>query len=601
MAVAVAPDDELATLEQTTFDDTPTDAEDAATLTKFLEEWVEDYAPHQIKCDYWDKCDRAYLGEITRTKDQEDEVYPRYLWQNAEALVANMIDERPKSHLIPRNNTKPQQAKCFEKVLAYQEQEDGYEAELISFFRQGVIRGSSALKSAWLVDKRRVRQRTWAQDGSENPSKIVTTYHPRATTICVDVKDLIVDSRATTRRNVRRVFYVTYSTMAELEENPNYRNLDKVRLMNRENATAAGESNSQRIGSSRSDAPTDAVSRRGLHKVVERWDDRGGLVAVCDDKVVIRSGAGPFDHGMIPFDWAMPTPEMFKMGGISLMAMLSDVQTALWRLLNAALENADAMAAFVLFYQRDSIRKDDLDLFPGAKVGVDQMGAFEPFRPPTEVLTASQAMIGQLKGEMQTVSPANPYVTGAQNTGIDNRTATGISLIQSASQKLILLMKRSMMLCVEGECRKRIALNKQLLDRNVPILLGDKSGYEYVGPEEIQGDYDFIVEDVAESLNQQQQRADALAKAQALSQLNAAAVMMPGQPPGLIDFKPVAQDIAEAFGDPPDKYLNSAAGAAPASQTGGAPLPPLPPPPDLNGLLALAGSGGGAPPQAPVA
>ena len=584
--------DQAAELERN-LDDTPTPAEDAIVLTKFLKELEADQRAHAVRQAYWTKCDQAYMGEIKRSKAQDADVFPRYLWQNGEALCANMIDERPKSHILARDPRKAQNAKCFERVLSYQESEDDYENQLIAFFRQGIVRGATALKNPWVLDKRTIRKREWGPQG-ELPSQLKTTYHPRASTVAVDVNDLILDSRATSWRNMRRVFYRTYATLDELRENPNYRNLDKLESITL-GEQQVSQTSSSTIGYTQTGGPSPAPSKQGLYEILERWDDHAGLVVVAERAVVIRSGASPFDHGRIPFSYATPNPELFQAGGISLMATLADVQTAMWRLLNAGLTNAEAMAAFVLFYQRDSVDKNDLDIFPGAKIGVDVMSAFEPFRPPTEVLTASQSMIDQLKGEMQSVSPANAYITGAQNSSIDNRTATGVSLIQSAAQKLIMLMKRQMMIAVENSSRQRMWLNQQLLDRAVPVLLGDAAeGYTIVPPEMIQGDYDFIFEDVAESLNQSQQRADVLAKSQALEQIGAAYVgahAVPGVPP-LLDYEAIVKDLSEAFNEPADKYLaKQATGSAPVGLPGVGLQPPGPP--------LLGGSGGGPPPGQP--
>jgi hypothetical protein len=183
---------------------------------------------------------------------------------------------------------------------------------------------------------------------------------------------------------------------------------------------------------------------------------------------------------------------------------------------------------------------------------------------------------------MQTISPANAYMSGADSTQIDQKTATGISLIQNMGQRRLLRKKRELGYGLRRAGQQQIALNQHLLESTMAIPPSQADGlndWVFVEPRQLQGKYLYKVEDVSESLNRQEKRAEALAKATFF--LGNAAIF---QQFGVqLNAKAIMEDVSEAFDEDPEKYIapQPMLGGAMMGGMGAAPMPGGAPPPGI--------------------
>jgi hypothetical protein len=158
-----------------------------------------------------------------------------------------------------------------------------------------------------------------------------------------------------------------------------------------------------------------------------------------------------------------------------------------------------------------------------------------------------------LKGDLQNITGAVGYLSGASNTQIDQTTATGISVISNMAAKRIIRMKQQIMFAMRRAGEQQIALNQQLLPGPVAVRIDKESSDDWriVTPTDIQGQYDFRVEDANESLMRQERRAEALAFANWFGQ-NYMLLTQSGVTPNM---RRVAEDVIQAFDEDPKEYL----------------------------------------------
>jgi hypothetical protein len=119
--------------------------------------------------------------------------------------------------------------------------------------------------------------------------------------------------------------------------------------------------------------------------------------------------------------------------------------------------------------------------------------------------------------------------------------------------KRIIRMKQQIMFAMRRAGEQQIALNQQLLPGPVAVRI-DKDAEEdwrLVTPADIQGQYDYKVEDANESLMRQERRAEALAFANWFGQ-NFALLQQGGVTPNM---RRVAEDVIQAFDEDPKEYL----------------------------------------------
>jgi hypothetical protein len=155
---------------------------------------------------------------------------------------------------------------------------------------------------------------------------------------------------------------------------------------------------------------------------------------------------------------------------------------------------------------------------------------------------------------------------------------------------------------------QQIALNQQLLPGPVAVRIdaNAEEDWRMVTPADIQGQYDFRVEDANESLMRQERRAEALAFANWFGQ-NYMLLTQSGVTPNM---RRVAEDVIQAFDEDPKEYLGEEAAmqAQPNPLVGGmgaAPPGPTTPngatgvaqagPVDFSNLATILGAGPGEP------
>ena len=149
--------------------------------------------------------------------------------------------------------------------------------------------------------------------------------------------------------------------------------------------------------------------------------------------------------------------------------------------------------------------------------------------------------------------------------------------------KRMMLMREQFNYALRRAGTQWISLNQQLLPQNVAIRIdgdSDKHEWKAFNASEIQGNYEYTIEDAAESLIRQEKRAEALTKSNFF--LNNYALL---QQAGItLNVDRILEDVSEAFDEQGSKYFTknpqapSAGPPLPGGEAQQAPMPPTTPP-----------------------
>jgi hypothetical protein len=202
---------------------------------------------------------------------------------------------------------------------------------------------------------------------------------------------------------------------------------------------------------------------------------------------------------------------------------------------------------------------------------------------PREAYQEEETLLGRL----QYVTGISPYVTGASSagSGVDQTTATGVSLLHESASRLLSFKANQIRLRTWQRTFEQWSdLTKQFLTEPQAVAIqgpGSTVVWAQVGPAEILGDYDVRIQAGEEALSRQQERAEAIALLNALA---------PFAQVGQVNLAPLLERVAYAY-DMPDR-----ASLLPAPQ------PQQPPAAPVNGANppqapAQFGLGGGITPQ----
>jgi hypothetical protein len=557
---------------------------DQDALNLFKAAWGRCHDTHEKRCVEYKRWQKAYKGFLEHEDDlHQNAVAPWYVFNIIELLASNLIDELV-GKVTPRTATSGG-AKLLERVVNEKREEDEFSAKQAPFVKQALICGLSPAKTSNRYER---GNRTYGEystdvatgEASFKPVTREVTLCNRPTFTPIRADNFMWDPLATGMHNASFVLYRSYQTLAHLRQMQDagvYRNVDLVDVNRRVSST-----------SSESIDPAFKQETKGTVEVVEYWTCER-LITVANRGVVLRDDPNPFWHGEIPFTVAVTIPELYTLNGISQVETIIDLAKALTRALNQRLDNADLVNVGALWYDPATGNKKALEkaaFKPRALIPRENPNAWGFIETNTNIIDSSIKSEETLKGDMRDIAGSSAYVSGAASDGqLDQRTATGISIIQSMAQKRLISMVNQLAHAYKRKGRQEIALIQQFTTQPEAVRIDSRHGFEWQAytPDDIRGEYDYAIEDAQENLNKQQRRAEATDKLQT-SILMAQQALATGQK-FRVPLEQAWRDYLEAWDvDDPEKYMEE-----------------LPPAPMLGAPPSLPGLAGGAPsPGAPT-
>ena len=573
------------------------------TVSKVLKDLDEDLRAHRLFADRVDQRYRAYRGIIEERSQADNwthKHHPAIVLQSIETMVANLIDSSPKWRLrvnpIMDDPAAVQRlrdgARANEILLSHQLNIDHYAEKQRPFDLQGLIAGLTVSKQFWLEKKgtrkslRTVEEPIIDIFGLEIGSiprlremETPTTFRDDPTSEVVDVRDFIWQRGATGLANCSRVYHrvwLDFDELKELEKDGKY------------GKSAGGESvdtlkDSRSFGSDlykREQELFETDKSKDKIEVIECWIERGKrVVTVANRKVLLSDKPNPFwfehlDHSF-PFVVCSAMPDLFVIPGISEVELMAELQEQLWTLSNQRLDNLSLIANSVFLVADDMEDPDGFEFGPGERWLVPRpvKDSIQPFSPDPQGAQISLQAEELLRGDIQNVTGGMPFLSGTDSGTIDQKTATGVSIITSLAQKRLATKKQMFTWAKRRIGEQWCALNQQYVraTRIVPTVGEDGvDAFMEIQPDLLQGSYSFETEMVEESFLRQEKRAEAQSKLQVF--LQAAPVFAALQVP--LNAKAFMDDYLESFDiTDKDRYYSAQQQIPPGGQQQQAPQP----------------------------
>jgi hypothetical protein len=264
-------------------------------------------------------------------------------------------------------------------------------------------------------------------------------------------------------------------------------------------------------------------------EVLEYWCFKGGAVWRClvGNRTVLLRGSDPKDtsdgykdlerspfwHGGFPFTIISSMPQPFGTVGTSEIEIIAALQEILWELGNQTLDNVELINNFITIIRSDVEDPDANEIYPGARweADGDVNSAFTTFQPPYQLAAAAQQHMGMIKGDLQTVTSATPFAGGADSQTVDNKTATGASIVMSAAQQRMLFKKYCAQQGLRQEANMRIKNCQQFISPKKLVHVVGHDGamtFREIEALDIQGEYVAELEPMGESQMREQRRAE---------------------------------------------------------------------------------------------
>lgn len=324
---------------------------------------------------------------------------------------------------------------------------------------------------------------------------------------------------------------------------------------------------------------------KDLVEVLEYWCFRDGKVwrSLIGNRVILlrEEEANPFWHGQYPFVLSSSMPGLFTTRGISDVELIEQLQEILWEMMNQGLDNAELINNAIMLIRSDVDDPDAFEHYPGARWQVDDTSQVEPLTPDVRLIGATNELQSLIRGDIQNVTGTTPFASGAESSSLDQKTATGVSIVQNAAQQRLQAKKYQAQMGLKDEANMRYKNLQQFIsDVRLVHMVGEQGAIDFreVGVLDVQGEMIFELTPMSESQMRQEKRAEATQLAQVLASMAPLAAAA-GQPINvhevvtwllkkwdIVDyerfFSPVAQPAVAGQAGPPG------AGGAPAGPTG---------------------------------
>lgn len=513
--------------------------------------WHPDYCR---KVDSWYKTWRGVLESKSEAAQWKSRLHPPYAMQVADTILANIVDDRLRYTVKPRPRIESdlqhlemlaEAARFHEILMNDQLDRERFLDKLSVFYLQAVIAGLSVFKQSWRRSTKRVVQRSTSRQPVPDPFAgvamvDVATVEEREITLyegpwseVVDVRDFwwypegaVSLDRAS---SVCHRVFVTMDELRRLEAQGVYSNVDAI-SESRDYSSVLDERERGLFNVSRT---------RDMVEVIERWT-RDRVIAVANRKVVLRDEPNPFWHGDVPFVTCTLKPDLFRIPGISDIENIRDLQTALWKLMNQRLDNTELVNNAIVMFRSDFDDPDSFEFGPAARNIVDDPSQVVLWTPNPLSAQISIPAEQSIRGDIQNITSAAPFASGADSSTVDQQTATGVSIITTLAQRMMAFKKSHGLRALDRVFDQRMWLNYQFAPEEQLVRNVGPDGvvsYETIRREDLSPDCYFESEPANETLMTQQRRAESQARMQTALQI-----------------APVLAAIAQ--GDPEAKSLN---------------------------------------------
>ena len=526
----------------------------------------------QVRRTRYDHSYDVYRASERRPKSLEawqSKLRVPYAMQVLDTALVNINTGVPRVVVKPRHPDEALNAKAMQVVMDYYVQEDHMVEAQPLFAQSGLIFGAAVAKNHWLYETRTGMQRSWQQMPGLPPSSEVgpveNVVHDGPTFEPWNIYDAWWDPNARdvdkspyfvlrswkSKDELQRMACTLDARHAKEDCNGVLHNVDillKVGTTGPPNTTAQSRFLTS-PGNQGGFQTAVTTQYKDLFEILEVWTD-DTVTVIGSRKVLLRNDANPYWHGRKPIVLAQTRPDLFEMQGISETELVDHLQQAQWTLQNMTIDNLHLTTMRGVTYREGGVTDPNaLQLRPRFKWPVVDHDDIKPFEIPPIASDVYQERT-RLLSDMQLVTGINPYISGADLSSVDQNTATGVTALQEVASRL--LRFKASQLQYKGYQRTFEMwgdMIQQFMDKTVAVQVTGMTGepeWLHVGPQNVAGHFNYVLEGSEESLSRQQERGEAVALLNAFAPLAQL---------GFINFKPILERVGMAYDFPDPEQL----------------------------------------------
>jgi len=568
-------------------------------LDKVMARYDKIKGPHAKFVKLYDQRERSYRGVLRRASKASSwkhQLHPPYAFNLLETIVASTVEQgliltaRPTPHgnvALEEAMAMLDTAKDVEDLIRHEHRVDDMDGKQRPFYLTAAIGGRGVMKCYWNYSegavKRQGIQEQEIHDADGNLMGTMPTIteitedgilRDHSTAEVIDPRDFLVHEAA---RSVdpfapggaqycfHRCYY-SYEQLLMMEASGFLKDVKYIESDRGSDVSEFVDRQSEVYNQERT---------RDMIEVLEYWCMEDGAVhrmwvSTADQIILKDMETNPFWHGSFPFVIGSSMPQPFSTIGVSEIELIEELQEMLWEIQNQRLDNLEMVNNAIYVIRNDVEDTDAFQAYPGAIWEVEDVQQVTKLEPPYQAAEISMNAEALLKGDLQNVSGAAPFAGGTETDSVDQKTATGASIVMNAAQQRMSYRKYEFQRGLKDEAQMRLKNCQQFIEGwTLAHVIGPDGAqaFKEIPVLDIQGEYAFDLEPMSESQMRSEKRAEAVQffqTAAAAAPLFAAT----GQP---FSMKELFMDLAKAWGkEDAEKYFSQdpAAAGAIAAQGG---------------------------------
>ena len=479
---------------------------------------------------------RAYRGIAEERKEGpkppawRSKLTTPYLLQISEGMLATMMDPKPTWEVTPKPqpgeaidavNDRLKKSKIASAGLQWAMDEDDFALKQRPFMQQDLIVGASLAKVVWAYETKDATRLVPMQfEVTDDWGQIIDSYMG---TEEIDRTEVIRDGPSMIVRDMRDFFWPegakdiasaawvidrsweTWETLKAKEKAGLYKNVDMLKEARNNQAQNDYNDREQMLWSQN--------RNKDLIEVLEYWEN-GHVVTVGGRQVVLASKFDPLRIKAKPFVMTSSMPDAFQFVGMSVIESLAQIQEYLWTLQNQRIDALRLLTNVITTIRSDVDDPDAFEWYPGAQWIVEdpgQVGQLQIDGTAAQITLEAEAL---LKGDLQNMLGGLPMAGGVNSGSIDQKTATGMSIITSIAQKLIQARKQHYSWAWAKVGQLFLGMMGQMIrqERVIPQMGYDGShAMAVLHPLDLQGEFNVNVDVSDESVVKQERIQEAMA------------------------------------------------------------------------------------------
>lgn len=479
---------------------------------------------------------RAYRGIAEakqpgqKTQGWRSDLTTPYLLQVAEGMLATMQDPKPTWDVCPKPvpgepldavNHRLRKSKIASAGLQWAMDEDDFGLKQRPFMQQDLIVGATLAKVVWAYEtKDATRLVPMNFEVTDDWGRIIDSY---VGTEEINRNEVIRDGPSMIVRDMRDFFWPegakdipsaawvvdrsweTYDTLEAKQAAGLYKNVELLKEARNNQAESDFNEREQMLWSKQ--------RNKDLIEVLEYWEN-GHVITVGGRRAVLASKFDPLRIKAKPFVMASSMPDAFQFVGMSVIESLAQIQEYLWTLQNQRIDALRLLTNVITTIRSDVDDPDAFEWFPGAQWIVEdpgQVGQLQIDGTAAQITLEAEAL---LKGDLQNMLGGLPMAGGVNSGSIDQKTATGMSIITSIAQKLIQARKQHYMWAYSKMGALFLGMMGQMIrqERVIPQMGNDGSREMMtMHPLDLQGEFDVNIDVSDESIVKQERMQEAMA------------------------------------------------------------------------------------------